>query len=158
MPLVAAQKQRLLRADLIGRCSTAKFLLKTDLGNAIHTGEHMRNYLVLLVVCLVGYSSLTSFASAQTIAKALSRSGLIQEDVDIMTNAAAELYQSGNAVVGADTIWSNPETNAYGMAEITETAGNCVRIAQSFRTKKRPQTQTLVVRRCLVDGRWILSD
>lgn len=94
---------------------------------------------------------------AQGFVKQLARTGMIQQDVDIMVAAGSELYARGGATVGDDTIWLNPETDAHGMAEITEVDGNCVRIAYRFRTVRRPALQTIEARRCLENGRWVLS-
>jgi hypothetical protein len=97
-------------------------------------------------------------AQAETLGRTLARTGLVQEDINIMTRAGASLYASGNAQVGSDAIWSNPETQAFGMVEVLEVDADCVRIAHRFRTQQRQATQTVTSRRCLVDNRWILSE
>ncbi len=118
----------------------------------------MRNHRTITTGILLGCLFFSTVASAQTIMQMLGRSGLTQEDLNIMSEAASELYASGNAVVGDDTIWANPKTDAYGMSEITEVTGNCVGIAQRFRVDPRSRTRTILVRRCLVEGKWVLSD
>lgn len=95
---------------------------------------------------------------AQSIGKQLARTGMTQDDVNIMVDAASELFSSGNATVGADTIWQNPETDAHGLAEVVEVEGNCVRVAYKFRTTKQPNQHVVNIRRCLTDGKWLLSD
>lgn len=96
-------------------------------------------------------------AGAESIAKTISRSGLTQEDVNIMTRAGASLYTGGTARVGDDAIWSNPGTNSHGMVEVTAVEGSCVTLAHRFRPANRTRTQTFESRRCLADGKWILS-
>ena len=95
---------------------------------------------------------------AQSIGKQLARTGLTQEDVNIMVETGSELFVSGNATVGDDTVWQNPETDAHGLAEVLEVADNCVRIAYKFRTTKQPDLRVVSIRRCLVDGKWLLAD
>lgn len=88
----------------------------------------------------------------------LARTGLVQEDINIMVRTAAPMYASRNAEVGKDVIWSNPKTGAFGMAEILEVDGDCVRLVYRFQTRSRPTTQVVATRRCLSEGRWILAD
>jgi hypothetical protein len=97
-------------------------------------------------------------AQAQTLGRILARTGLVQEDINIMVRTGASLYAAGDAEIGSDAIWSNPETRAFGMVEVIEIDANCVRIAHRFRTQQRPATQTVTSRRCRVDNRWVLSD
>jgi hypothetical protein len=97
------------------------------------------------------------FAQANSFLRQLQRSGLVQEDINIMAHAGSELYISGKAEVGADTIWSNPATGAYGMVEVLALDGQCVRLAYKFQTSRFKEIQTLTAGRCLVDGSWILS-
>ena len=111
-------------------------------------------HLLAMVLLSVG---LAAPAAAQGFIKKIARTGLTQDDINIMVETASDLYASGGAVVGADTVWLNPETDAHGLAEITEVAGNCVRIAYRFRTTRRPSLQTVEALRCLENGRWVLS-
>lgn len=97
-------------------------------------------------------------AGAASLGQILGRTGMTQEDVNIMVRAGATLYASGTPAVGADTIWSNPQTGAYGMAEIVEAEGNCVKIAYRFRTMRQPAVRTVTTGRCLVDRAWKLSE
>ena len=85
---------------------------------------------------------------------------MFQEDINIMVRKASTLYAFGNARIGSDVIWSNRKTGAFGMAEIleVEVEGDCVRLAYRFQTRQQPATQSVTIRRCLTDGRWILSD
>lgn len=107
--------------------------------------------------CLIALLPATG-ADAQSLGRALARTGLVQEDVNIMVQTAATLYASGDAAVGRDVIWTNPKTQAFGMAEITEVQGDCVRVAYRFQTRRKPATETIVTRRCRVGGKWVLSD
>ncbi|MDE4146710.1 MAG: hypothetical protein P1U91_01920 [Pseudophaeobacter sp. bin_em_oilr2.035] len=98
-------------------------------------------------------------ASAQggSIARQLARTGLTQDDINIMTRAGSELYASKKAVVGVDTIWSNPDTSAFGLVEVADVEGNCVTLVYKFQTSKQPSIQSVRLRRCLNDGRWVLT-
>lgn len=110
-----------------------------------------------LIALITAIACTAAPLAAQGLGRQLARSGLTQADVDIMVAEGATLYRNGNATVGADTIWQNPETNAYGMAEITTVDGDCVIIAYRFKTTRQSSLQTVDIRRCLVDGRWLLS-
>lgn len=111
-----------------------------------------------LVAAIAVAACIASPVYAQAFVKQLSRVGMTQADIDIMVAAGAELYNDGTASAGADTIWLNPETDAHGLAEITEVDGSCIRIAYRFRTNKQADLQSVEVRRCLTDGAWVLSD
>lgn len=95
--------------------------------------------------------------AAQGLGRQLARTGLTQADVDIMVAEGASLYRNGNAQVGADTVWQNAETDTHGLAEITQVEGDCITIAYRFKTTRQTSLQTVEIRRCLVDGRWLLS-
>ena len=110
-----------------------------------------------IIAALTAAACIATPLAAQGFIKQLSRIGMTQEDVNLMVAAGAELYTGGNASVGDDTIWQNPQTNAHGLAEITEVDGNCIRIAYRFRTTKQKALQTMETRRCLTNGEWILS-
>lgn len=94
---------------------------------------------------------------AQGFAKQLARTGLTQEDVNIMVAQGATLYKNGGASVGADTVWQNTATQAHGLAEITEVDGNCIKIAYRFVTTRQTSMQSVEIRRCLSDGQWKLA-
>lgn len=96
-------------------------------------------------------------ATAQGFLRQLERTGLTQEDVNIMVDRGSTLYVGGGAQIGDDTVWQNADTGAHGLAEIMEVDGNCVRIAYRFITTRRQDIQTIQIRRCLQDGRWVLS-
>ncbi|MEM1351554.1 MAG: hypothetical protein AAGF27_04380 [Pseudomonadota bacterium] len=111
-----------------------------------------------LFLAAVIATSLAAPVAAQGFLQQLERTGLTQEDINIMVERGSTLYRSGGAQVGSDTVWQNVQTGAYGLAEITEVEGTCVRIAYRFITTRRNTLQTILVRRCLQDGRWRLSD
>jgi hypothetical protein len=113
------------------------------------------HFLIITVACLFLFPM---GADAQTLGRMIQRTGLSQQDVNIMTSAGSALYASGNARVGDDAIWSNPNTGAFGMAEVLAIEENCVRMAYRFQTQRRPMTQTITIRRCLVGERWLLSN
>lgn len=111
-----------------------------------------------LIVFVISTLSFSESAQAQSFVKMLGRTGLVQEDVNIMVRTASTLYASGNARVGSDVIWSNPKTGAFGMAEVLDVTGDCVRLAYRFQTRRQSATQSVTIRRCLNDGRWMLAD
>lgn len=116
----------------------------------------------LLTILFTGLLVLTFVASnaahANSILRQLSRTGLTQDDFNTMSQAAATLYASGNAVSGADTIWSNPETGAFGMVEVTSVEGDCVELIYKFQTRKQKRIRSVALKRCLVGNRWVLAD
>lgn len=115
----------------------------------------MVNRFVFMAVAAVLCASAP--ANSQGFIRQLERTGLTQEDVNIMVDRGAALYRNGGAAPGDDTVWQNTDTGAHGLAEITGVEGNCVRIAYRFITTRRTTLQTIEVRRCLQDGEWLLS-
>ncbi|MHA6262779.1 hypothetical protein ACXYMO_06220 [Arenibacterium sp. CAU 1754] len=113
---------------------------------------------VLFTGLLVLQFVASNAAHATSIVRQLSRTGLTQDDINTMSQAAATLYASGNAVSGADTIWSNPETGAFGMVEVTSVEGDCVGLVYKFQTLKQRGIRSVVLKRCLVDNRWVLTE
>lgn len=101
--------------------------------------------------------AMPSFAQS-TFLEQISRTGMTQEDINIMTQEASKLYVGGGAVAGSETAWSNPATEAYGTAKIAGVDANCVNIGYIFHTKSRPAPRPMNVRRCKQDGKWILSN
>ncbi|NNU82226.1 hypothetical protein HMH01_17455 [Halovulum dunhuangense] len=97
-------------------------------------------------------------AFANPLLTGLARTGLSQADVDIMVREGAALYTRGDVQVGDDTVWSNPQTRAHGLVEVTAVAGDCVTLGYKFRTASRAGVQQYVSRRCrMADGRWQLT-
>ncbi len=113
----------------------------------------------LLFVCTIAALLWTTAAPAQyaSFSRQLVNRGLVQADIDMMADAASELFSSNTAAAGDTTKWSNEKTGAFGTVEITEVAGNCIRVLHLFRAKSRTQAQTLQIKRCLIDGNWVLS-
>lgn len=118
----------------------------------------MRVFFNSLTIAFAFIVAASTGLQAQSLGRTLARTGLVQEDIDIMVRTGSTLYASGNARVGSDVIWSNPGTQAFGMIEIVEVAGDCVRIAYRFQTRRQPKTQNVTTRRCRVGDRWVLSD
>lgn len=112
-----------------------------------------RSFVILIMLA----SLFATSVHAQGFLRQLARTGLTQEDVNIMVAEGAQLYQSGGARVGDDTVWQNPDTGAHGLAEIVETDGDCVRTAYRFKTTRNRAMQTIEIRRCLQNGEWVLS-
>ena len=117
----------------------------------------MRGLFALLVGLVAAASVGPGAAKAESLGQILSRTGFVQEDINILVRAASGLYRTGNAEVGADTVWSNPEPGAYGLAEIFEVEDNCVRIAYRFRVGGQTETHTRTTRRCLQGNEWVLA-
>lgn len=115
----------------------------------------MKRTALITIFCTVLWQP--AFSQANSVLRQLSRTGLIQEDINIMARAGRQLYVAGNARVGDDTIWMNPATGAYGLAEVVEVQNGCVRIAYKFRIRGKQNVQVVTVRRCPVEGRWRLS-
>ncbi|MDW4498470.1 hypothetical protein R5H30_10800 [Sulfitobacter sp. D35] len=94
-------------------------------------------------------------ADANALLRQLSRSGLTQQDVDMMVRAGATLYADGRASAGDDTIWSNPATGSFGLVEVASVSGECVSLTYKFRTARRSAVQSVAGRRCLSGNRWV---
>lgn len=94
---------------------------------------------------------------ANPVVQQLARTGLTQEDINVMVQAGSTLYVGRRASVGDDTIWSNPTTGAHGMIEVTSVQGACVGVDYRFRANDRKRLQTVASRRCLSEGRWVLT-
>ena len=110
------------------------------------------------LVCVLFALITAQIASANTLMRALKNTGLEQEDIDMMTEAGKSLYLKGSPSPGSTTTWSNPTSGASGIVKIVEVTDNCVRLAHSFKTDKRPQSQQYVSRRCVSeDGGWGLT-
>ncbi len=109
----------------------------------------------LAALALLGVAATATGANAQgflTIVKGL---GLTNDDYRIATDEAATLYQSGDIEVGADSIWQNPESGAYGKVEIVAYDGRCVTIEHVFRSGINKQIRKVDGKRCRgEDGVW----
>lgn len=128
-------------------------------GTECGVGNEMtpRRRTVRLVAICLGAALLSGPVAARSIVDMMRRSGLTQEDVNIMTRSGATLYSGRSAVVGNDAIWSNPATRSHGMVEVTGVDGQCVTLRHSFRARGQQRTQELATRRCLTNGTWQLS-
>ena len=136
----------------------AGYLSIFQIQRTFHEDEDLQKIFCSLTTAAAMFAISATSIEAQGIWRTLARTGLVQEDIDIMVRTGATLYASGEAQVGSDVIWSNPQTQAFGMAEILEVDGDCIRIAYRYQTLRQPKTQSVTNRRCLVDNRWILSD
>ncbi|MEM8730458.1 MAG: hypothetical protein AAGF79_11120 [Pseudomonadota bacterium] len=95
---------------------------------------------------------------AANVADTIKRTGLTQDDINVMSSTAAELYQTGTPQVGRTSAWSNPDTGARGEATLTGFASNCADIRHVVFTQRRPEAQQFVFRNCkTADGNWVLS-
>jgi hypothetical protein len=109
-------------------------------------------------LAVTGFIVLVAYpVAANSLLRQIDRTGLTQQDLNIMVRKGGELYANRAAQPGDDTIWSNPETGAYGSAEITSVSGSCVGLNYKFRTRRQPEVQVVRTRRCLTNGRWVLA-
>lgn len=115
----------------------------------------MRHITALLTAALLALAPLG--AEAKTLLRQIERSGMTQQDLNIMVQTGSTLYADGRARPGDETIWSNAETGAFGSIEVTSVSGNCVRLAYKFKTRRHDRVQAVTTRRCLQEGRWILA-
>jgi hypothetical protein len=84
--------------------------------------------------------------------------GLTNDDVRIAGDEAAKLYEAGTIEVGADSIWQNLDSGAYGKVEILAFDGRCVTIEHVFRSGKTKQAHRVNARRCKgEDGVWRIA-
>ena len=113
----------------------------------------MRRALLILALALAPAAQ----ALANPVVQQLARTGLTQDDINIMVQEGSTLYASRRASVGDDAIWSNPATGAHGLIEVTAVQGNCVTVDYRFRANDRKRLQTVASRRCLSEGRWVLT-
>ncbi|MEM1275286.1 MAG: hypothetical protein AAGH74_02070 [Pseudomonadota bacterium] len=97
-------------------------------------------------------------AVAEPIAIAMRNAGITNDDYKLMTDASASLYEADTVVVGAETLWSNTETGAFGTVEIAEFDGTCVTMTHLVQVKKTGKNSQLNTRRCKADdGRWLIT-
>ena len=97
-------------------------------------------------------------AKAESIAIALRNAGITNDDYKLMTDAAASLYEAEAVTAGAETLWSNPETGAFGTVEIADFDGTCVTMVHLVRIAKTDTNSQLNTRRCKADdGRWLIT-
>lgn len=113
---------------------------------------------IILRLAVTGFVLLVAYpVSANSLLRQIDRTGLTQQDLNLMVRTGGELYANRSAQPGDDTIWSNPETGAYGSVELTSVSGNCVGLNYKFRTRRQSQVQIVQTQRCLTNGRWILA-
>ncbi|MEM9043277.1 MAG: hypothetical protein AAGC81_01175 [Pseudomonadota bacterium] len=95
---------------------------------------------------------------AEPIAIALRKAGITNDDYKLMTDAAASLYEAETVEAGAETLWSNPESGAFGTVEIAAFDGTCVVMTHLVRVKKTDKNSRINSRRCKADdGRWLIT-
>jgi len=84
--------------------------------------------------------------------------GLTNEDYAIIRSEAATLYNADPPTVGAETVWSNPETQSHGVIELTDFDGRCAAFKHLFRVGKTKKVYKFVSRRCKSEsGEWLLA-
>ncbi|MBS9718843.1 RT0821/Lpp0805 family surface protein [Pseudohalocynthiibacter aestuariivivens] len=112
---------------------------------------------LMCAVALFVAALVCSPVQAESIARMLRDTGLVQQDIDLMTEEAASLYKSTGKQIGDATEWENANTGARGAVEIVGIERNCVVLRHIFQTSKRSQQQ-INFRRCqTADGTWQLS-
>ncbi|WP_428928118.1 hypothetical protein [Marinibacterium sp. SX1] len=107
---------------------------------------------------MMGLMMAPTGAEARSMADTLRRTGLTQQDISIMTAAAAPLYREGTPKVGAESEWSNPDSGASGKSLLVSFADGCADIRHVVITQRRPEPQDFVFRNCkTADGSWVLT-
>ncbi|MAY48140.1 MAG: hypothetical protein CML65_23215 [Rhodobacteraceae bacterium] len=95
--------------------------------------------------------------AARSMADTLRRTGLTQQDINILSQTAATLYREGTPKVGAEKDWSNPDTGNSGKAMLGGFDGKCADVRHVVITQRRPEPQDFTFRNCkTADGSWIM--
>lgn len=112
----------------------------------------------LAALTLLGLAATATGGHAQGILNTVRTLGLTNDDYRAATAEAAKLYEADPIEVGADSIWQNPETGAYGKVEILAYDGRCVTIEHVFRSGRTTQAHRVTGRRCRgEDGVWRIA-
>lgn len=114
-----------------------------------------------LCVCLtlgtaIAYAQVNPFRSSRI------GSGLDQEDLRLMSEASAQLYNQQNPSPGTTTDWSNPKSGDSGkitlMENLTKSGMQCRRMKYDIRLQKRTGPRVYTVDWCKTkSGAWKLA-
>lgn len=95
---------------------------------------------------------------ARSLADTLRRTGMTQQDIDVMSESAGSLYREGTPKVGQSVDWSNPDTGATGTSTLQSYQGNCATLKHVVVTPRRPEPQEFLFRQCRTAvGGWALT-
>lgn len=118
----------------------------------------MTKFTSSVLVCLM-FAAMVPSAHAQAgLSDTLFRTGLSQDDIDLMAQTADSLYRNGAPRVGRTQSWSNAETGAKGSVKLVAFRGNCAYLQHFILTTRRPKPQEFRFKTCkTADGNWVLS-
>ena len=112
----------------------------------------MIRYLLALPILIATFGEP---AQADTLTTMLSKSGLTQADILLMSEKAAILYSRPNVSVGDKISWENTDSSARGTVEISQREGDCIIIRHVFETSASSAPMPMRFRRCkAADGSW----
>lgn len=116
-----------------------------------------------LALCLglgtvVGVGLVPARVEAASMADTLRRTGLTQQDINLLSQTGASLYRDGTPKLGTEKDWSNPDTGNSGKAMLVGLDGNCADVRHVVITQRRPQPQEFTFRNCKgADGNWVMT-
>ena len=117
----------------------------------------MQKILAALVLALA-LGGVAGPLDARTMVETLRRTGLSQQDIDVMSKTAAGLYQTGTPRVGRTESWSNAETGAKGSVKLVAFRNNCAYLQHFIITTRRPTAQEFRFTQCRdAAGNWVLT-
>ena len=112
-------------------------------------------------VCLAGalMVALSFPVAAQNLSRMLGNSRLTPQDIEIATTTAEQLYTKPGVRAGETAEWSNEETGARGVVEITKVdqGGSCVSFRHTTVGQANRQSQS-ANRLCRqADNTWVFT-
>ena len=97
-------------------------------------------------------------ATAQSISRILSNSGLSPEDFNLMGAAGRSLYDTAQPRVGQTAAWENPATKSHGTVELSHWANNCAGLRHLFHARGAETARDIRTRYCkTAEGKWVLQ-
>jgi len=97
-------------------------------------------------------------AEARSLADTLRRTGMSQEDINVMSEAAGVLYRQGTPKVGQSVEWTNPDSGTSGTSTLQSFENKCATLRHVVVTTRRPEPQDFLFRQCqTATGTWILT-
>lgn len=113
---------------------------------------------ILAAVMALCVAWLAGPGDARSVAQTLRQTGLTQADINLMTQTAATLYQSGAPKVGRTVSWTNADTQAKGSVKLVAFRGDCAYLQHFIITVRRPTSQEFRFKQCRQsDGSWVLT-
>jgi surface antigen len=115
----------------------------------------MKTVLTLLCLTLL-LGTAPQHSTAQTLSRILAKSGLTQEDFNLMSTAAGSLYETVTPKVGQSADWKNKETGSFGTVKLTTYKDNCVYLLHKTNPKGQDKVTEIRNRFCKsADGTWV---